>query len=99
MVELFPTPAFRLAYDALVARQPSRADKEYLRVLHLAASRSEADVEAALALLAESGTLPTFDAVRELVRSAEPAAVPEVCKPRLDVQVYDALLAARCADG
>lgn len=97
--ELFPTTAFRVAYDTLATRQPSRADKEYLRVLHLAASTSEADVEAALALLAESGTLPSFDAVRELVRSAEPAAVPEVSKPRLDFQVYDALLTARCADG
>jgi hypothetical protein len=44
-----------------------RADKEYVRVLHLAATTSEAEVETALQLLAESGNLPTFDAVRDLV--------------------------------
>src|SRR4029079_1201206 len=39
--ELFPSTAFRLAYDTLLARQLTRADKEYVRVLHLAASTSE----------------------------------------------------------
>ncbi len=49
--ELFPTTAFRVAYDTLLAQQPSRADKEYVRVLHLAAATSELDVIAALTLL------------------------------------------------
>lgn len=97
--ELFPTTAFRVAYDALAAQQPSRADKEYLRVLHLAASTSEADVEAALVLLAESERLPTFEAVRELVRAAEPPVLPALSRPPLDLAAYDALLPARCADG
>ncbi len=97
--ELFPTTTFRLTYDTLLARQPSRADKEYLRVLHLAASTSEADVEAALTLLAESRTVPDFDAVRELVRRPEKVAMPALTQPTLDFQVYDALLTVRCADG
>jgi hypothetical protein len=97
--ELFPSSAFRAAYDTLVLRQPSRADKEYVRVLHLAASTSEADVETALALLAESGAVPTFDAVRELVRRPERVALPTFVQPTLDLHVYDALLGARCADG
>ncbi|KPV53057.1 integrase [Kouleothrix aurantiaca] len=95
--ELFPTTAFRLAYDTLVAQQPSRADKEYVRVLHLAAATSEVDVAAALALLAENGTTPTFEAVRELVRSVEPPAVPQLSRPQFDFGVYDALLKTRCA--
>jgi hypothetical protein len=97
--ELFPTTTFRHAYDMLVLRQPSRADKEYLRVLHLAASTSEADVEAALTLLAESRTVPTFDVVRDLVRRPERVALPALIQPTLDFQVYDALLTTRCADG
>jgi hypothetical protein len=68
-------------------------------VLHLAASTSEADVEAALILLAESRTVPTFDVVRELVRRPESVAMPTLIRPTLDFQVYDALLTARCADG
>ncbi|GAB4436357.1 MAG: IS21-like element ISBj11 family transposase [Chloroflexi bacterium OHK40] len=97
--ELFPTTAFRVAYDALVAQQPTRADKEYLRVLHLAASTSEADVEAALLLLAESGRLATFEAVRELVRTNEPPSLPNRNRPPLDMARYDALLAGRSANG
>jgi hypothetical protein len=97
--ELFPTTAFRVAYDTLVAQQPSRADKDYLRVLHLAASTSEADVEAALVLLAESQTAPTFDAVRELVRRPEGVVLPALVRPPLDLHIYDRLLTMRCADG
>jgi hypothetical protein len=97
--ELFPTTTFRKAYDTLATQQPSRADKEYLRVLHLAASTSEADVEAALTLLAESRTVPTFDAVRELVRRVEGPTLPAFVQGALNFQVYDALLTARCVDG
>ena len=66
-------------------------------MLHLAAATSEVAVVAALSLLAERGTTPTFDAVRELVRSAEPPAVPQLSAPQFDFQVYDALLKTRCA--
>jgi hypothetical protein len=94
--ELFPTIVFWVAYDTLVARQPSRADKEYVRVLHLAAATSESVVAAALALLYETGTTPPFDAVRELVRSVEPAAVPQLSRPQFDFGVYDALMETKC---
>src|SRR5207248_2920059 len=46
--ELFPSSTFRRAYDALAAAQAGTADKEYLRVLYLAARHNEAAVEAAL---------------------------------------------------
>src|SRR5581483_10822760 len=51
--DLFPALPFRQAYDVLVRRRPERADKEYVRILHLAASTSESEVVAALSLLAE----------------------------------------------
>jgi hypothetical protein len=90
--ELFPTLAFRRAYDALVAARPERADREYVRVLHLAASRSEAEVEVALGLLLEARALPTFQAVRELAQPPGPPALPALSAPVLDFAIYDRLL-------
>src|ERR687886_387178 len=58
--DLFPSLTFRRAYDALVAAQVPRAARDYVRLLHLAAGTSEADVETALELLLEQGTAPAF---------------------------------------
>ncbi len=93
--DLFPTLAFRRAYDVLTERRPERADREYVRVLHLAATTSEAEVETALALLLDVGTVPTFDAVRELVREPQPVAVPPLRAPVLNLDIYDQLLPSR----
>lgn len=90
--DLFPSVTFRRAYDALATGRPERADREYVRVLHLAASTSEAEVEAALTLLLEQGAAPTLDAVRELVRVPGPTAVPDLTAAPLDLGVYDRLL-------
>lgn len=92
--DLFPSLAFRRAYDVLGERRPERADREYVRVLHLAATTSEAEVETALTLLLDAGTIPTFDAVRELVREpqSQPLALPQVSVPALDLGLYDRLL-------
>ena len=97
--DLFPTLTFRRAYDALTAATPARADREYVRVLHLAARRSEAEVEAALTLLLEQQTPPTFDTVRDLVQPPGPVVVPAVSTPVLDFGVYDRLLAGGERDG
>ncbi len=92
--ELFPTLPFRHAYDLLQRTTPQRADREYVRILHLAASRSETEVEAALVLLAEQRATPTFEAVRALLAPVGPIVVPAVTTPVLDFAVYDRLLAA-----
>lgn len=91
--DLFPTLVFRQAYDCLCEQRAERADREYVRVLHLAASTVEAEVEAALALLLEQRLPPTFDAVRELIRPPAPSAVPQLTTPDLSLDVYDRLLA------
>ena len=91
--ELFPSLVFRQAYDGLMVRRPERADAEYVRILHLAASTVEAEVEAALALLLEQRLLPTFDAVRELIRPPASSVVPQLTTPDLSLEVYDRLLA------
>jgi Mu transposase-like protein len=93
--ELFPTTTFRLAYDRLLADWPKRANQEYVRVLHLAATTSESEVETALCLLLEAGTLPTFVAVRDLVHLPGVQSVPQLHPPTLDLSAYDQLIPSR----
>src|SRR5271165_4119375 len=69
--DLFPTLAFRRAYDQLSEQWPERADREYVRLLHLAVTTSETEVETALNQLLDAGTLPSFDAIRAQVRPSE----------------------------
>jgi transposase len=95
--EFFPTTIFRRAYDALLEATPGKADGVYLRLLHLAASTSEADVEVAIALLLDDERTPTFEAVRELVGQSTPTAPPDIGKPPIDLRGYDALIPSRGA--
>jgi len=90
--ELFPSLTFRRAYDRLTERRPERADREYVRVLHLAASVTESEVETALTLLLEQDAVPTLDAVRDLVRPPDAALVPVLAAAPLDLAVYDRLV-------
>jgi Mu transposase, C-terminal domain len=92
--ELFPTTAFRRAYDSLLEATPTKADAQYLRLLHLAASTSEAEVELAINLLLEAGRAPSFEAVRELAGSSKPAPAPAIAKATIDLSHYDTLLAS-----
>lgn len=57
--DLFPSSRFRQAYDVLLAKQPQRASKEYLRLLHLAARTSESGVDEALGRLLATGQQPS----------------------------------------
>lgn len=90
--ELFPTLAFRRAYDALVATRGDRADVEYVRILHLAASTMEYTVEEALEALLEDGKPFDFAAVQALAKPEEPA-VPSIEVGTPDLSAYDSLLA------
>jgi hypothetical protein len=89
--DLFPSLVFRRTYDALQV-QTERADRHYVRVLHLAASTSECEVEAALTLLLDQRVAPTFDAVRDLVRAPAAQPVPTLGAPVFDFDPYDRLL-------
>ena len=97
--DLFPTTTFRLAYDRLTSSGVQRADRDYVRILHLAASTSESEVETALALLLETTTLPTFDTVRDLVHPAHCTLVPTLSLPHLDLSSYDELIPSRRTHG
>jgi len=92
--EMFPSLTFRRAYDAIQAPHHGiKGDMEYLRVLHLAASTIEADVEAALQLLLADGAAITSDAVKALVAVAARPEVPTMEAPVVDLGTYDELLA------
>jgi hypothetical protein len=93
--DLFPTTIFRLAYDRLVEGGAQRADRDYVRLLHLAASTSESEVETAIALLLETSILPTFDAVRDLVHPPHSSKVLTLSPPDLDLSLYDNLIPSR----
>ena len=97
--ELFPTTVFRRAYDELLAATPTKADGQYLRLLHLAASTSEAEVELAIKLLLEAGRTPTFDAVRELAGSSKPTQAPAITRTAIDLRAYDTLLTSGSPHG
>jgi hypothetical protein len=93
--DLFPTTTFRLAYDQLVKGGVEKADRDYVRILHLAASTSESEVETALTLLLETSTLPTFDVVRDLVHLPQCQEVLALPIPHLDLSPYDKLIPSR----
>ena len=93
--ELFPTTVFRRAYDCLIDAKPTRADAEYLRLLHLAASTSEAEVELAIGLLLDVDQTPSFDAVRELAGDPKRTKAPAIDKAPIDFSSYDTLIASR----
>ena len=90
---LFPTVVFRCAFDALERHHPGRADVEYVRILHLAASTSETDVEAVLARLLQTDELVDYAQVRDAVRP-EPITAPMVEIAPVCLAAYDACLSA-----
>lgn len=94
--EMFPRLTFRLAYDALVKRFGGRADREYLHVLHLAATTLECDVAAALTLCLEQELVPEVATVRGLLANRG-TPVPEVFVRKPDLARYDELLGRRSA--
>jgi hypothetical protein len=91
--ELFPSVTFRRAYDTIQdARAGTKGDLEYLRILHLAASTLEADVEAALELLLAEGRTVSSDAVKAIVNASGPeGAMPALEPLHVDLGAYDAL--------
>ena len=89
--ELFPSTTFRLAYDALRASRGDRADVEYVRILHLAASTMESLVESALASLLEAKKPFDYVDVRAIAAPQKPT-VPDIKIAAPDLRAYDRLL-------
>lgn len=92
--EMFPSVMFRRAYDALqTPHHGVKGDVEYLRILHLAASSLEADVEAALVRLFAESKAISADAVKAIVSTPVRAEIPVLESLPIDLFAYDALLA------
>src|SRR6266496_3688868 len=82
----------RQAYDRLVTAGIERADRDYVRILHLAATTSEAEVETALQIVLEAGKIPSFVVVRDLVQMPTMRTVPVLSTPELNLASYDQLI-------
>ncbi len=90
--QMFPTRTFRLAYDALRTCRGERADVEYVRILHLAATTMESDVDRVLKGLLRSEESFNYTTVRRLF-TPDPPAIPGLrLKGTVDLKVYDRLL-------
>ena len=90
--DLFPGVMFRVAYDYLREHDPAGADRQYVRILHVAASESEQRVDEALRLLIEQGEAITAERVREWVRSPVEFDCRNIEVEPVQIAVYDSLL-------
>jgi hypothetical protein len=91
--DMFPTLGFRVCYDALKRQRPIGADKEYLKILHLAAQTQEAQVERAINHLMANDERLSAERVMQLLSSgAELPSVRDVVIDEVALSRYDELL-------
>ena len=92
--QLFPRPAFRQAWDTLIARRPARdACRIMVGLLALAHERAcEAELAATLTAALEAGELPDLAALRARFEPAPASSVPPIAVALPALAVYDALL-------
>jgi hypothetical protein len=92
--DLFPTSRFRMAYDELKQHHVvTKASKEYLLILKLAAKENEAAVDEALRLLFDRNRPISAESVESLVLSGQkPASATDVTIPAVVLHAYDCLL-------
>lgn len=92
--DLFPTTRFRVTYDSLCRTHPARASREYLAILQLAATQSEACVDDVLrGLIAADETITADRVEASVVAGQAPPPVTTVTIDAVDLRVYDDLLA------
>jgi hypothetical protein len=91
--DLFPTTRFRMAYDVMKETRPSRAVKEYLEILHLAAHESESRVDDVLRAMFDTGDDVSSDAVAKSLASNVPVLEATAVEVReIPLQSYDELI-------
>jgi hypothetical protein len=90
--DLFPTLVFRRAYDRITEDgQSTKRDLEYLRILFLAATTMQCEVQEALKLLLEHDERITAEAVKALVTPSAPS-LPALRPYEPELASYNALL-------
>jgi hypothetical protein len=93
---LFPTSRFRQAYDELLLHQPARASREYVRILHLAARRSESGVDEALGRMLAAGQTPSAAEVETMLVGDQVWSLAATVRiAAVDLASYDVLLPGR----
>jgi len=92
--DLFPTSQFRIAYDLLCSQHGSKqGNKHYLKILKLAAKKSETLVNESLRFLVQRGDEIDSKTVEAMVESdLRPPAVTDVHVEQVDLSIYDELL-------
>jgi hypothetical protein len=92
--DLFPTSQFRIAYDLLCSQHGSKkGNKHYLKILKLAAQKSETLVNESLRFLVLRGDVIDSKIVEAMVESdLQPPAVTDVKVEQVDLGIYDELL-------
>ena len=92
--DMFPTSQFRIAYDVLRNQHGiKQANKQYLKILELAAKENQTSVNEALRFLINHADAIDFDTVEQMVKSEQqPPAVTDVCIGEVDIDGYDCLL-------
>ena len=91
--ELFPSTAFRQAYDRLKADDEAKADQRYLRLLALAAELGEDPVADQLGSALRNGEVPLADVIELRLRQPV-AAEPTKLAPFIpELGSYDVLIA------
>lgn len=93
--EMFPSSNFRIAYDMLREENLRFADKEYLNILYLAATKSEDLTIKALVLLIAKGCIGNHNEVAQLVEwLQQQQSIPPASGSVQDVVLsdYDQLL-------
>ena len=95
--DLFPSSYFRIAYDCLNAQHsPQVASRQYVKILHLAATQSEARVEAILQELLATAEPIRFETVQNrLALGRTLCVVKDVHIHAVDLFGYDRLLEGR----
>lgn len=91
--DLFPSSRFRMAFDALKESSPGRANKEYLKILFLAAKETETGVDDSLRWLIDQGERITAEAVERMIASGR--EIPQATEIRIEdvnLELYDTLL-------
>jgi hypothetical protein len=92
--DMFPTVIFRVCYDTLERQSGVRADKEYLKILYLAARGEEAAVERAINhLLAKEERLSAEAVEGALSSQTELTSLRDVAIDQIALSEYDSLLA------
>ncbi len=91
--EMFPTSQFRMAYDILSRAHASKvADKQYVKILELAAKESQDAVDHALRVLIGAGVAVDFEVIELMVHDA--ASLPLATQVNIeapDLNEFDCL--------